>query len=101
MQRSDAIHFELTDFALAIRLARHLAPRWQVLLEARDGISVVTPLLREDPEDLAGLLRTVERWIADESILALLCEIDDRKYVLQAGEADWSKAPGVRIAPSG
>jgi hypothetical protein len=97
----DAIHFELTDFPLSIRLSRHLAPKWQVSLEARDGISVVTPLLRDHPDDLALVLRSVERWIEEESILALICEIDGRKYVLQAGEADWSKAPGLRIAPSG
>ena len=97
----DAIHLELADFLLAVRLARLLSPTWQVIIESRDGINVVTPQLRPDPEDLAVVLRTVERWIEEEGLLAILYEIDGRKYVLQAGEADWSKAPGSRIARTG
>jgi hypothetical protein len=97
----DAIHFELADFLVAVRLARVLSPTWQVIIESRDGINIVAPHLRPDPEDLALVLRAVERWIEEESLLAILCEIDGRKYVLQAGEADWTKAPGTRIARTG
>jgi len=97
----DAIHFELADFLVAVRLARRLSPTWQVMIESRDGINVVTPLLRPQPDDFAVVLRAVERWIEEESLLAIRYEIDGRNYVLQAGGADWTKAPGARIAPTG
>jgi hypothetical protein len=97
----DAIHFELADFLVAVRLARLLSPTWQVIIESRDGINIVTPHLRPRPDDFAVVLRTVERWIEEESLLAILYEIDGRKYVLEAGEADWTKAPGARIARTG
>jgi hypothetical protein len=97
----DAIHFELADFLMAVRLARLLSPTWQVIIESRDGINIVTPHLRPHPDDFAVVLRTVERWIEEECLLAIRYEIDGRSYVLQAGGADWTKAPGVRIAPTG
>ena len=97
----NAVHFELADFLIAVRLARRLSPTWQVMIESRDGINIVTPLLRPQPNDFAVVLRTVERWIEEECLLAIRYEIDGRTYVLQAGGADWAKAPGARIAPTG
>ncbi len=42
-------------------------------------------MLRREAGDLAFLLRTVERWVADESLGGIRFELDGRDYLL-AGE---------------
>ena len=48
-----------------------------------------SPRLSEDPSDLAALLREVESWVEAESLYAIRYLLDDRIYVLEAGEVDW------------
>jgi hypothetical protein len=41
-------------------------------------------------DDLAVLLREVERWVADRHLGAIRFWVDEKDYVLQAGEIAWS-----------
>ncbi len=88
---SELARFEVADIASAARLAERLATSWDVIvsIEGLDTISVDAVLLPE-PEDVAVLLRTVEDWVEEESLLALRFELDERAYVLEAGEAAWA-----------
>lgn len=87
---SDSATFELADVALAADLAERLAPRWKVAVKAEGNDAVVVGAeLRADPDDVAILLREVEAFVAEESLCALRFELDQRGYVLEAGEADW------------
>lgn len=88
---SELARFEVADIASAARLAERLATRWDVIvsIEGLDTVSVGAVLLPE-PEDVAVLLRTVEDWVEEESLLALRFELDERAYVLEAGEAAWA-----------
>jgi hypothetical protein len=82
---SDMTQFELADIAAAARLAQHLKSRWAVCVHAGDERAVVSAVLRREAGDLAFLLRTVERWVADESLGGIRFELDGRDYLL-AGE---------------
>jgi hypothetical protein len=88
---SELARFEVADIALAASLAERLAARWDIVvsLETLDTVSVGAEL-RPEPEDVAVLLRTVEAWVEEKSLLALRFELDHRNYVLAAGEAAWS-----------
>lgn len=86
---SDLVHFEIPDLASAVRLTRRLGEKWTVLLQDGRDTDVVTVYLRPWPGDLAVLLREVEAWVARESACAIRYELDGRRYVLEAGEADW------------
>jgi hypothetical protein len=85
---SDIVRFEIPDLAAAARLATRLCARCVVVVDDRNDVIVT---LQRDL-DLAQLLRTVEAWIAEESLCAIKFELDERAYVLAAGEADWGAA---------
>jgi hypothetical protein len=89
----DQVHFEVADFATAVRLTRRLGHERMVALLQDNGLNVVTTELRSGPIDLAVLLREVEAWIEEESLCAIRYLLDDRIYVLEAGEADWTSHP--------
>jgi hypothetical protein len=40
----------------------------------------------------------LEAWVEEESLCAIRYEVDDREYVLYAGEADWQAIPQARYA---
>ena len=42
------------------------------------------------------LLREVESWVEDESLYAIRYLLDDRIYVLEAGEVDWDSRQALR-----
>jgi hypothetical protein len=110
---SETVQFEIADMAAAVRLSRSIGRNWDVGLlvegdEVRsDEASVVVAELRNCSDDLALLLREVEAWVEQESLLAIRFIIDGRTYVLEAGEADWESTPWTpaetdpRIAPTG
>ena len=77
----DQVHFEVADFATAVRLLQD------------DDLSVVTTELRPGPTDLALLLREVEAWIEEESLCAIRYLLDGQIYVLEAGGPDWASHP--------
>jgi len=89
----DQVHFEVTDFATAVRLTRRLGHERMVALLQDNDLNVVTTELRSGPTDLALLLREVEAWIEEESLCAIRYLVDDRIYVLEAGSADWTSHP--------
>jgi hypothetical protein len=93
-----AVHFEIADLAAAVRLTRLLARDRVVSLRERRDVNLVSAALRNERDDLAVLLRTVEAWVEEESLCAIRYEVDGREYVLQAGEADWREAPLAELA---
>jgi len=94
----DQVHFEVTDFATAVRLTRRLGHERMVALLQDQDLNVVTTELRSGPTDLAVLLRQVEAWIEEESLCAVRYLLDDRIYVLEAGGADWTSHPWTEHA---
>ena len=97
-ETADLVHFEIADLAAAVRLTRRLAPTWTVSLHERRDVNLVTARLREQSGDFAVLLRELEAWVEEESLCAIRYEVDDREYVLYAGEADWQAIPQARYA---
>jgi hypothetical protein len=89
----DQVHFEITEFATAVRLTRRLGNDRMVALLQDNDLNVVTTEVRSGPTDLAVLLRQVEAWIQEESLCAIRFLVDDRIYVLEAGGADWASHP--------
>ena len=89
----DQVHFEVADFATAVRLTRRLGQDRMVALLQDNDLNVVTTEVRSGPTDLAVLLRQVEAWIEEESLLAIRYLVDDRMYVLEAGGPDWAAHP--------
>ena len=85
------VRFEIPGIAASARLVRRLARRWNVVLRAsHSDLNVVVAELRGEPDDLAALLREVEAWVEEESLSAIRFELDDRAYVLEAGETNWT-----------
>jgi hypothetical protein len=89
----DSVDFEIHDLAAAVRLTRRLGEHWNVALQDRADINLVSAELGPTPADLAVLLRSVEAWVKQESLCAIRYTVDDREYVLTAGEANWAAAP--------
>ena len=90
---SDTVRFEVVELATAVRLAQRLGRSRSVILVAEsEYVKSVVAEVRRRPADLAALLRDVEDWVRDESLGAIRYELDDRAYVLDAGESDWSVA---------
>ena len=50
---------------------------------SEDDIHVVVSL-RPDPDDLAVLLRTVEEWVGERGLPAVVFELDGRPYCVRA-----------------
>jgi hypothetical protein len=84
------IRFEVLDIGASARLAERLAGRWSVELDAERGDAMVVLVeLGQEAEDLGLLLREVESWVEEESLVAIRCVVDGRAYVVSAGEAEW------------
>jgi hypothetical protein len=91
---TDQVHFEVADFAAAVRLTRRLGRSWLVvLLDEEQEVNVVAVAVRSEPSDLAILLREVEAWVDEESLCAIRFLLDGRMYVLESGGADWTAHP--------
>ncbi len=88
---TDAVLFELPSPDDADDLARILHERCIAWTERWDDVWIVGAELRED-DDLAALLRTAERWVADRRLVAIRFSLDARAYILRAGEISWSAA---------
>jgi hypothetical protein len=89
----DQVHFEVADFATAVRLTRRLGHERMVALLQDHDLNVVTTALSSEPTDLAVLLRQVEAWIEEESLCAIRYLLDGQIYVLEAGGPDWTSHP--------
>lgn len=87
----DRIYIDISDRNSGWRLTRRLGEaRMTALLGVPPCLVVAT---FESGADLARLLREVESWVEDESLCAVRFLLDDRIYVLGAGEADWTAHP--------
>jgi hypothetical protein len=93
---TDVIHFELPDHRSAVRLAARLDDTW-ALQRTSAQIPLVSVQLRPEPNDLALLLRAVERWVAERSLIAIRYEVDEHEYVLAAGGSQWDAVPAIAI----
>jgi hypothetical protein len=90
---TETVQFELPDLAGAARLATLLRSRWAVSVNEEDDVALVDVHIRASRRDLASLMRTVEDWVARESLLAIRFELDGRVYILEAGEVNWAFLP--------
>lgn len=86
----DIVQFEIPTLGAAERLCDLLADGWAAWIQHDQTISVVFVAINPKALDLAVLMRTVETWIETESLCAIRYELDDRMYVLEAGEPRWS-----------
>ena len=89
---TETVQFELPDLAGAARLATLLRSRWAVSVNEEDDVALVDVYIKPRT-DLASLMRTVEDWVARESLRAIRFELDGRVYILEAGEVDWAYVP--------
>jgi hypothetical protein len=97
-----SVRFEIPDLAAAARLTRRLGGRWHVSLREGLNVNLVAAVIRSAvPGDLAVLLGRVEAWVEEEALYAIRYAVDQREYVLVAGEADWSAftAPSPSSSP--
>ena len=84
----DSVVFELPTPEHAAALLNRLASGRHVWTLELDEIA----LLVAEPKtsrDLAKVLRTVERWVADRQLGAIRYWLDEKQYVLQT-EVEWS-----------
>jgi hypothetical protein len=87
----DQLHFEVPDYAAAERLTYRLGQtRTAGLL---GGEPYVVAAVSSEPSDLALLLRNVESWVAEEALGAIRFMLDNRIYVLAAGDTNWTSPP--------
>jgi hypothetical protein len=86
----EPVHFEVPDFAAAVRLTRRLGHKRYASLLNNDEVNIVTAEVSTAPNDLAMLLREVEKWVEEESLCAIRFLVDGRIYVLEAGGPDWT-----------
>ena len=94
---TETVQFELPDLAGAARLATLLRSRWAVSVNEEDDVAIVDVYIRASRTDLASLMRTVEDWVARESLRAIRFELDGRVYILESGEVNWAFLPRPTI----
>ena len=87
----DQVFVEVADFPEAARLTRRLG-QTRTAAVLGDDPYVVTAAFSTGSDDLAVLLREIESWVEDERLYAVRYLLDDRIYVLEAGEGDWDAA---------
>ena len=85
----DRIYIDVADYESGTRLDSSSRPS-RVLGEPP---CLVVATFEQGPSDLAALLREIESWVDEESLCAVRFLLDDRIYVLEAGEADWTAHP--------
>jgi hypothetical protein len=91
----DQVHFEVVDYAAAVRLTERLGQTWTAGLLGGEPY-VIAAAVSSEPGDLAKLLRNVQQWIRDESLWAIRFMLDNEIYVLAAGPRDWT-TPSFQI----
>ena len=91
----DQLHFEVSDYAAALRLTERLGRKWTAGLLGGEPY-VVAAAVSPEPGDLAALLRDVQAWVGEESLYAIRFMLDNEIYVLAAKADDW-KTPSFLI----
>ncbi len=84
----DILFVELLDEAAAQQLRRILAPNWLTAVQPWDNAWIVAVDLRPELDDLARLLRTVERWATRRGFWSVPFRLDGRAYELEISAAD-------------
>lgn len=87
----DVVLFEIPAFEDATELCARLAVDWFAWVQAYDDLRFVAAMPMPDEDDLAVLLRTVQRWGAEHGRPSIPFELDGRRYVLDT-EAQTSVA---------
>jgi hypothetical protein len=79
---NDIVLFEIPGQSGAELLAELSSTRlaW---MERGDDVTVIGVLLNPNDDDLACLLRAVEKWVEQRGLLAIRFEVDGGTYVLQ------------------
>jgi hypothetical protein len=93
----EVLVFEAPDVRQAIRLCERLSTGWCAWLGS-DGAELVEVLLLDHDDadhNLAALLRTVERWVEEQGLVAIRFTLDGRHYTLESGTAIWANAPAA------
>jgi hypothetical protein len=80
---NDIVLFEIPGRSGATELLAELSSSRLAWLEQGDDVSVVGVLLNPNDDDLACLLRGVEKWVEHRGLLAIRFEVDGETYVLQ------------------
>jgi hypothetical protein len=88
----DRIYLDVADSDSALRLTCRLGLSRSAELLGEPPCLVVA-FFTSDPSDLAALLREIESCVDEESLCAIRFLLDDRIYVLGAGEANWATHP--------
>jgi hypothetical protein len=86
----DSVRFELPTHSAAAALWQHLHGERSAWTEPRHDSWLVFAELQE-ADDLAVLLRGAEEWPGTTLLGAIRFSVDDREYVLSAGEAEWTR----------
>jgi hypothetical protein len=89
---NELVFFEIPGFELAAQLCERVGSDRLAWVQSGEGIRRVAVLIQPEDGDLAAILRTVERWVAEHGLVAIRFELDGRLYVLDSGEGSWSKA---------
>jgi hypothetical protein len=89
---NELVFFEIPGFDLAARLCDLVGSEWLAWVQSGEGIRRVAVMIQPEEGDLAVLLRLVERWVAEQGIVAIRFVLDGRMYVLESGQAVWSQA---------
>jgi hypothetical protein len=93
----ETVVFELPTYREAIHLRAAMGAARMCRVELCGEIWCVRAGFGPDPRDLAALLRLGERFVADFELCAIRFRLDDRAYVLAAGEvpAAYAATAGV------
>jgi len=75
--------FEVPGKSRATELLAEVSSSRLAWMEQGDDVSVVGVLLNPNDDDLACLLRSVEKWVEQRRLLAVRFEVDGATYVLQ------------------
>lgn len=83
----DVVLFEMSSEDTAEWLWLRLQHTRGAWLHEAEATFFVAAVLRDDPADLALLLREVEAWLTETALLQLSFELDGRSYLLIAEPA--------------
>jgi hypothetical protein len=89
---NELVFFEIPGVELAAQLREEVGSERLAWIQSGGNTRRVAVLIQAEDGDLAAILRTVERWVAERGLVAIRFELDGRTYVLHAGESSWSTA---------
>ena len=86
----DTVRFEIPSLEHVSQLQKQIA-RKRAAWSGQDGDIWTVEAEVTAAEDLAGLLREIETWVAKHQLGAIRYHLDGRAYILSSGEAPWSE----------